>query len=196
MTRALLVLWLTLVWVLLWGTPSVGNVLAGLLLGTAAVLVVRPGPDRGSGVHPVAVLRFALHFAWALVGATASVARTVLAPRMRLEEGIVAVPLRATSPVVLSFVANAISLTPGTLTVDIRPRDYGVADDDTRPADDPRAPVLYVHCLVTGDPDEVRADARRFEDLAVAAFGSPEDRRAALGSSRSARTIDDGEHRQ
>ena len=56
MSRALLVLWLTLVWVLLWGSPSVGNVLAGLLLGSALVVLVSPGPDRRAGVHPVAVL--------------------------------------------------------------------------------------------------------------------------------------------
>lgn len=181
MSRALLVLWLTLVWVLLWGSPSVGNVLAGLLLGSALVVLVSPGPERRAGVHPVAVLRYGVHFAWALVTATASVVRTVLSPRMRLEEAIVAVPLRATSPVVVSFVANSITLTPGTLTVDVRPRHYGIDDADDADGDEGDGPpVLYVHCLVLGDPEAVRADARAFEERAVAAFGTPADRRAVL----------------
>lgn len=180
MSRVLLVLWLSVVWVLLWGEVTVGNVVAGLVLGALLVLTVPPGPDRRAGLHPVAVLRYGLHFAWALLAATASVAVTVLRPRLRLEEGIVGIPLRATSPVVVAFVANSITLTPGTLTVDIRPRRYGI-DGAVRTGG---PPTLYVHCLVTGDPDRVRADARRFEQLAVAAFGSPEDR-AAVAATRS-----------
>jgi multicomponent Na+:H+ antiporter subunit E len=177
--RMLLVLWLTAVWVLLWGTVSIGNVLAGLVLGILLVLTVPPGQDRRSGVHPVAILRYLGHLAWALVVATATVARTVLRPRLDLEEGIVAVPLRAVSPVVVSFVANSITLTPGTMTVDIRPRSYGTGEEASGTEGDPGvAPVLFVHCLVTGDPAVVREEARRFEELAVAAFGSPEDRRA------------------
>jgi len=180
-SRALLVLWLAFAWVLLWGEPSPGNVAAGLLLGTLLVLVVPPGPDRRAGVHPVAVVRYGLHFAWALVTATTQVVRTVLSPRMHLEEAIVAVPLRAVSPVVVTFVANSITLTPGTLTVDIRPRHFGVGGDGLHDEEEEhRPPVLYVHCLVVGDPDQVRADARAFEALAIAAFGTPRDRRALL----------------
>lgn len=177
-STVLLVLWLTLVWALLWGSAAPGTIVGGLVLATAVVLVVRPQDDRGGGVHPIAVLRYGVHFAWALVAATASVAATVLRPRMRLAEGIVAVPMRARSPVVVTFVANSITLTPGTLTVDIRPRAYGI--DEV--AAEPEPPVLYVHCLVLGDPEDVRADARRFEELAVAAFGSPEDRRAVAAT--------------
>lgn len=182
MTRLLLVGWLAFVWVLLWGTPSPANVLGGVLLGTLLVVVVPHGRNRGGGVHPLAVIRYGAAFVVALVVATASVARAVLQPRMKLEEGIVAVPLRAVSPVVVAFVANSVTLTPGTMTIDIRPRDYAVEDRDEpgsvpdRP--EPVAPVLYVHCLVTGDPDEVRADVRRFEELAVAAFGTVADRTA------------------
>lgn len=182
MARVLLVLWLTLVWVLLWGTASIGNVLAGLVIGSLLVLVVPPGRDRRTGLHPVAILRYLAHFAWALVVATVTVTRTVLRPRLDLDEGIIAVPLRAVSPVVVSFVANSITLTPGTMTVDIRPRSYGTGEDSTGTAGDPGvAPVLFVHCLVTGDPEAVRAAARRFEELVVAAFGSPEDRLALTG---------------
>lgn len=174
MNRVLIVLWLTFVWVLLWGGLTLGNVLAGAGIATVLVLLFPLGPDRGGGVHPVAVLRFGLFFAWALVVATWTVVVTLLRPRLALEQGIVAVPMRATSPVVVAFVANSISLTPGTLTVDVRPRTYGI---DAGP-DDTEAPVLYVHCLVVGDPDTVRADARHVEELAVRAFGTAHDRAA------------------
>lgn len=182
--RLLMTAWLTFVWVLLWGGLTLGNVAAGLLFGIVLTTVFPLGPDRRTGVHPVALLRFGVHFAVALVQSTLSVALSVLRPPSRLEEGIVGVPLHVRSPVVVSFVANAISLTPGTLTVDIRPSSYGIASIEQDRSAGPGAPAdagtptLFVHCLVVGDPDAVRADAWQLERLAVAAFGTDEDRAA------------------
>ncbi len=174
-TRVLLVAWLTLVWVLLWGEPSVGNVLAGVVLGVLIVAAFPPADERGGGLHPWAVLSFGLWFAKALVLANLSVAREVLRPRLALQEGIVAVPLRSRSPLVATFVANAITLTPGTLTVDVRPAGFGVDEHGDVVSGD-AAPVLYVHCLVTGDPEVVRAEGLELEERVVRAFGSADDR--------------------
>lgn len=175
MSRALLVVWLVFVWVLLWGSPSPANLLSGLLVAVVLVVAFPLAREREVGLHPIAVARYGLRFALELVTATASVAVTVLRPRMGLEQGIVAVPLRASSPVVVSFIANSISLTPGTLTVDVRPRTFGI--DEGR---NEEAPTIYVHTLIVGDPEHVRRDTRRLEELAVAAFGTPADRAAVL----------------
>lgn len=177
--RALVVLWLTLVWVLLWGEPSVGNIVAGVVLGVLVVAVFPPADDRGAGLHPVAVLSFGWWFAKALVVANLSVAKEVLRPRLALSEGIVAVPLRASSPIVATFVANAITLTPGTMTVDIRPAEFGV-DEHGAGAAPVGSPVLFVHCLVTGDPEDVRAEGLDLEERVVRAFGTAADRAAVL----------------
>jgi multicomponent Na+:H+ antiporter subunit E len=179
-TRGLLVLWLALVWVLLWGEASLGNVVAGLVLGTLIVVAFRPAEDRGGGLHPVAVISFGWWFAKALVIANFGVAREIVRPRLALSEGIVAVPLRSSSPIVATFVANAITLTPGTLTVDIRPAEFGVDEHDE--GDEPVGrPVLFVHCLVTGDPDDVRAEGLDLEERVVRAFGTAADREAIQG---------------
>jgi multicomponent Na+:H+ antiporter subunit E len=180
MTRALLVLWLTLVWVLLWGEASMGNLVAGVVLGVLVVAAFPPADERGGGVHPVAVISFGWWFAKALVVANLSVAKEVLRPRLALSEGIVAVPLRSNSPIVATFVANAITLTPGTMTVDIRPAEFGIEDHDTAPAPT-GPPVLFVHCLVTGDPEDVRAEGLDLEERVVRAFGTAADRAAILG---------------
>lgn len=177
MTRALSVLWLTFVWVLLWGEVTAANVLAGVALASILSALFPVGADRGVGLHPIALVRFGAFFAVALVQSTSAVAITVLRRDMRLEEGIVEVPLHVRSPIVISFVANAITLTPGTMTVDVRPRSFGT--DAERP--DHGLPSLFVHCLVTGEPDDVRADAWHLERLAVAAFGTPADRAALEG---------------
>jgi multicomponent Na+:H+ antiporter subunit E len=175
--RALIVAWLTLVWLLLWGEASPGNVLAGLVLGTLIVVAFPPAPEHGRTPRPVAVISYGLWFVKALVIANAQVAAQILRPRLALEEGIVAVPLRTRSPLVATFVANSITLTPGTLTVEIRPAEFGLDDGGTPDA----PPVLYVHCLVTGDPEQVRADGLELEERVVRAFGTAEDL-AAIGS--------------
>lgn len=177
MTKVLTVVWLTLVWVLLWGSATVANIAAGAVLSTLLVTAFPLGDERGAPLRPLAVLSFGWWFARALVVANLTVARQILRPRLELEQGIVAVPLRSSSPVVATFVANSISLTPGTLTVDVRPTEFGVSEHDRgdRPS---RPPVLFVHCLVTGDPDDVRAEGLRLEERVVAAFGNAADRDA------------------
>ncbi|MCD9624637.1 Na+/H+ antiporter subunit E [Rhabdothermincola salaria] len=174
---------LVAVWVALWGEPSVGNLLSGVLVAAAVSWLFPSGPrvvtaeDEGTPRF-VAGARFLAVFAGALVVATWEVVRDVLRPRLRLAEGIVAVPLVSHSPVIATLVGNAISLTPGTLTVEIG----GVSQRRPVPpasaaGDDRATVVLYVHVLNLTDAESVRADGRSFERLAVSAFGSDEDRR-------------------
>ena len=155
---------LVVVWVALWGTPTVGNFLSGLIAVGVIFLVFPSGPGRlepadEGRVRILASLHFLVFFAWALVVATWDVTLTVLGPRSKIAEAVVAVPLRSASPVIATMVANAITLTPGTMTIEV--------SDDEDPI------VLYVHVLGLGDPESIREDGWKFEELAVAAFGSP-----------------------
>ena len=177
MSRLLLVIWLTVVWCALWGEASVGNILAGLAISTVVVLVFPVGDERGAVVRPLAVAHYGAVFVRELLVATVTVAVQVVKPRNALAEAIVAVPLRSRSPVVAAFVANSITLTPGTMTVDVRPSLPEGGDDDTLTAS-PSTIVLYVHCLAVVDPDAVRADGLAFEELVVKAFGTAADREA------------------
>ena len=185
--RVLNSLVLLAVWVALWGEPSVGNVLSGVAAILVINLVFPTGPDvvaaeDEGAARLFAALRFLVIFAWALIVANVQVVVAVLRPRLRIAEGVVAVPLVSRSPIIATMVANAISLTPGTLTVEIggggAGRPGGAAGRATPGADvgDEPPVVLYVHALTLDDADAVRADGRRFEGLAVAAFGSATDR--------------------
>lgn len=148
---------LALVWVALWGDVSVGNVLTGLLLG-AAVLVLAPLPRQEGPRHlrPGAAVRYVLHVLRELVLATAQVARQVFWPLGRLSPGVVRVHLRTGDPALVSLVADTISLTPGTLTLEV--------DLERR--------MLWVHALhlPDGSGDAVVADAHRLEELGAAAL--------------------------
>jgi multicomponent Na+:H+ antiporter subunit E len=177
MNRLALIVWLTVVWCALWGEASVGNIAAGVALSTIVVVAFPVGEERGAVVRPLAVVRYGVVFVRELLVATVTVAVQVVKPRNALAEAIVAVPLRSRSPVVAAFVANSITLTPGTMTVDVRPSLPEGGDDDTLTTS-PSTIVLYVHCLAVTDPDAVRADGLAFEELVVKAFGTAADREA------------------
>lgn len=149
---------LVAIWLALWSDLSLANVLSGLVVAgvvTAVSDTWRPGTFV---VRPVAVARFALHFAYKLLESSVLVARTVLSPRGRIRTGIIAVPLSGASDAVATLLADAISLTPGTLTLEVR-----------------REPLtLYVHALDLRDVEQVQRDVRTLEMLAVRAFGSDE----------------------
>lgn len=165
-TRLGLLLWLTAVWVGLWGTVTWANVLGGLAVALVLLLVLplTDVPDR-QVLRPLALLRFLGFFAVDLVKASLQVALLVVLPRRTLRQAVVAVPVRGASDQLLTLLANAISLTPGTLTLEV---------------DRPRS-TLYVHVLDVGaGPDgveKVRGDILALERLAILAVGSDECRR-------------------
>lgn len=142
-------------WLLLQGEASAGNVLAGALVAGTAVALFPLRPSTASHrVDPVGVVRLAAFVARSLVVSTWRVALAVVRPTpARLRAGIVAVRLPHPSPLVVTLVGNAISVTPGTLTVS--------AHDDG---------LLHVHVLGLGDPDEFRDSVLDLDRRVRAAF--------------------------
>lgn len=161
-----LFLWLTAVWVGLWGSVTWANVLGGVAV-SFALLVVLPLPPvtSRSTVRPWALLRFVLFFAGELVQASLTVVVQVLRPRSTLQQAVIAVPVRGVSDRLLTLVANAVSLTPGTLSLEL-----------DRPSS-----TLYVHVLDVGrveGVEKVRRSILRLERFAILALGSAEALRA------------------
>lgn len=156
----ILLVWLTAVWVGLWGSLTPANLLGGLLV---AGVLLRALPLQRSAspgrVRPLAVLRFLGVFLVALVQSSLEVAALVLRRRTQLHPAVIAVPVRGGGDRLLTLVANAISLTPGTLTLEV----------------DPARAVLYVHVLDVGaGPDglaRARRGAERLERAAAHALG-------------------------
>lgn len=151
------------IWVLLWGDLSVANVASGIVVAVVLWLLFPPlhrGEPRAAVVRPMAIARFGGHFAWSFLVANVEVAREVLRPRSRsrIRTAIVAIPVRGCSEGLLTTVANATTLTPGTMSVEA--------------SLDP--PQLYVHVLSLQDASQVYADVARFNELVVRAFGSRE----------------------
>ncbi len=165
--RPALLAWLTLVWVGLWGTLSWANLLGGIGVALMLLLTLPLPPVATAGVvHPRALARFVGFFLVDLVSSTFHVARLVLRPARPLKPAVIAVPVRGASDQLLTLLANVISLTPGTLTLEV---------------DRPRS-TLHVHVIDVGDVaggvDGARAQILEIERLAILALGSPDCRRA------------------
>jgi multicomponent Na+:H+ antiporter subunit E len=165
----MLVIWLTALWVALWADFTVGNVIGGLLVALAVVVVARPTGVTGFELgrfRPIAAVVYGVYFLGQLVSSSLFVAWEILTPGSGLNRAIIAVPMHTTSDALVTLVANSITLTPGTATIDVRERDDG------------GPPTLYVHVLHFRDVESVRSDVLRLERLAVRAFGSADALRA------------------
>lgn len=142
-----------LVWLALWGEVSWANIASGLVVVFLIGVIIRPVP-RAHRVNVIGVVRLVAIFFWRLITSSIVVVQTVIRPTpARLRSGVVAIPLTHNSRLVATIVADAISLTPGTLTLEARGE----------------PPVLYVHVLGLEDPEDIRTDVRGLEKLVLAA---------------------------
>lgn len=157
-----ILLWLTLVWVGLWGSPTAANVLGGLAVAAVLLALLPLAEESAQGrVRWPALLRYVGFFAVELVRASLIVVWQVLRPGGELRQAVIAVDALGASDLLLTVVANSISLTPGTLTLEV----------------DRERSVLYVHVLDVGGPEGVeraRRSIEHLERLAILALGSQE----------------------
>jgi multicomponent Na+:H+ antiporter subunit E len=164
-----LVVWLVVVWMLLWGTWSWANLLSGLLIAlTVLALLPLPHVVGGARVRPAPLLAFLGHFVVDLFVSGAEVAWQALRPQGVRRTAIVQVQLRVDSDLLLTMVAEATSLVPGSLVLDL--------DREQR--------VMTLHLLPVRDLDDVarkKAGVLVVEERLARAFGSAEDVAALEG---------------
>ncbi len=102
------------------GWPAPGSLAMALVLGLGLPLVTRrywPNPPR---LHrPLVLLGLGALVAADIVRANLVVARQVLGPPGRLRPAFFTVPLAIADPFVATLLGGIISLTPGTVTIDI-----------------------------------------------------------------------------
>lgn len=137
----LLNVFLAIAWAAVTGDTSVSNLLAGFGIGYVILAVIYKPTGRTKYFAKVGqVARFALFFAWELLIATLRVAVDIVTPRHLMKPAILAIPIDTKSAGETTMLANAITLTPGTLALDVSP------DGKT----------LYVHAMYAGDVESAR----------------------------------------
>jgi multicomponent K+:H+ antiporter subunit E len=146
----LLTLLLTVVWLMLVNSVTVGAVILGLAFGILIPLLTSAyWPNRPKLRRPLKVVSYVLIVVWDICVANLVVARTILFRRNAdLRSNWVTIPLDLSSPEAITVLAGTITMTPGTVSSDISA--CGRA--------------LLVHCLDAPDPDAVREEIKyRYE---------------------------------
>ncbi|MDY6963714.1 MULTISPECIES: Na+/H+ antiporter subunit E [Pseudorhizobium] len=144
------------IWVAITGSATLLNLVFGFFLASLALWIVRGemgGPGYWRRVNRI--ISLVLLFLKELARSAFRVAVLVLSPRLVVKPGIFAFPLTVERDFEITLLANLITLTPGTLSVDV--------SEDCK--------TLYVHALDCSDPDAARRDiAEGFERKILEAF--------------------------
>lgn len=134
---------LALSWTVSTGQFTLANLLVGLVLGYFILLFAQRALGSSAYFAKVPqVARFAIFYLGQIILANIRVAFDVVTPKNYMRPGVIAVPLEARTEAEITLLANLITLTPGTLSLDL--------SADHR--------VLYVHAMYIddGDIDEAR----------------------------------------
>lgn len=145
-----------LAWSFVTGSFAMINLVFGFALGAAALYLIREQVGSvGYFSRFRRVVSLALLFLYELILSAWRVAMLVLSPKMDINPGIFAYPLKVDRDFEITLLANMITLTPGTLSVD-------VSEDQS---------TLYVHAIDCRDPEQTRRDiAEGFERKIMEAF--------------------------
>ncbi len=129
---------LMLVWVALTGEFMFPNFLFGFLIGFLAIWMAERNRSgrKYFKLIPTAI-SFIGFFFFELIKANIQVAYEVMTPTLYMKPGIVKVPLDAKTDLEITMLANLISLTPGTLSLDV-----------TEEGD-----ALFVHAMYVNDKE-------------------------------------------
>jgi multicomponent Na+:H+ antiporter subunit E len=156
MTMSALSVVMAVVWAIVSGSFSAHNLLFGFALSLGTLWLLRgQGPGARETSRSLRILSLIGLFLVELAKSAWRVAVMATRPKLDLHPGIFAYPLRVTGDFQIGLLANLITLTPGTLSVD-------VSDDRS---------TLYIHAVDCTDLEAARRDiADGFEKKIMEAF--------------------------
>ncbi|NLG98138.1 MAG: Na+/H+ antiporter subunit E [Chloroflexi bacterium] len=139
---------LAFMWAALTGNTSLDNLFIGYLLGFGILYLFRrlyPG-QQIYFVKGFQAVRLLIVFLWELLIANLRVARDVLTPGpLRARPRVVAMPTVVEGEIPLLLLSNQISLTPGTLLLDI--------SDDRK--------TIFLHVIDAPDPEQIKREIKQ-----------------------------------
>lgn len=148
-TQVLTNILLAVIWMALTGKFSVTDFSFGLVLGYILMYIsTRDKEDRKYFTKVPKTISLFFYFLYELVKANLQVAYDVATPKFFMNPGIIGIPLDAKTDLEITLLANMITLTPGTLSLDVS------SDRKT----------LYVHAMyITNREEFIRSIKDGFE---------------------------------
>lgn len=140
---------ITLLWVLIAGSYTVNSLLFGAVVGVVLPAIMLPFlPDLPRVRRPGKAIALFVRVCGDIIAANWEVAGLVLGPPSRLRPRFFSVPLDTADPFVATLLGSIVSLTPGTVSIDI----------------DMDAGTLFIHGLrVTDEARAIATIKQRYE---------------------------------
>lgn len=140
---------LALAWLALTGNFTGSGMVTGFVFGYLVLAFVTrlSGETRSYTRKIFQVLGFTLFYIWEVVRSNVRVAYEVLTPTHNMKPGVIGLPLDSDSDAVISLLANLITMTPGTLSLDV--------SNDRR--------MLFIHGMYIEDEETLRRDLKDLE---------------------------------
>lgn len=136
---------LAMIWQALMGRITLPDFLVGFAFGYFLLWALQPLIGESGYFRKLpASFKFIAFFFAELIIANLRVAWDVLTPTAYRMPGIVGIPLEAETDAEITLLALVITLTPGSLTLDV--------SDDRK--------TLYIHSMFVDDPDRVRKEIK------------------------------------
>ncbi|MGI9510845.1 MAG: Na+/H+ antiporter subunit E [Geminicoccaceae bacterium] len=133
-------------WAALFSAFNLPSLATGFAVGYAILWLLSPlFADSRYCQRLFSLVRLVAFFLRELLVSSLQVAWDVITPSHRSRPGIVAVPIDAKTDFEIATLANLVSLTPGTLSLDV--------DSDRR--------TLYVHAMFVDDPENIRREIKQ-----------------------------------
>lgn len=143
--RFLVNILLTFVWMALTGGYDRLTFTFGFILSYGIIWIIgRDSSSKSYIAFAPRVIGFLFYFIYEVIKANIHVAYDVVTPTFYMKPGIVQVPLDASSDLEITLLANFISLTPGSLSLDV--------STDRK--------VLYVHSMYVDDKEKLIHDIK------------------------------------
>lgn len=145
MTIFLINILLAFAWVLLTGDLTYTGFLEGFAIAFIIMFFARRAFHKSNYFKrlPKAILFF-FYFLKELIKANLMVAYDILTPEDKMKPAIIKFPLKAESDLEITLLANLITLTPGTLSIDV--------SDDRK--------YLFVHSMYVDDPNDFKNELK------------------------------------
>ena len=130
---------LTIVWVFLTGSLNTINFIFGFVLSFLVLWLISRTEKRRKYFRIIPrLVGFLFYFLYELIKANLQVAMDVITPKFYMKPGIIEFPLDAKTDLEITVLANVITLTPGTLSLDV--------SEDRK--------SLYIHAMYVNDKEE------------------------------------------
>jgi multicomponent Na+:H+ antiporter subunit E len=151
-------IFLPLIWMAVTGSFTLVNFAVGFVMSSLCLWLLSSPSDvplLATVARAFGLVKFLGFFTWELLLANLRVAWEVITPVHHMHPAIIAVPLDTQSDLQTTVLANFITLTPGTLSLDVSP------DGKT----------LFVHAMYVEDPDDFRNEIKqRLERRVIEVF--------------------------